>query len=67
MVTSSDLKEVEVVLTVPSSDLVEVVRLEGQEEQEAVEVQEVSFSWQSFHEIVVLVVLEEEEGEERQL
>lgn len=67
MVTSSDLKEVEVVLTVPSSDLVEVVRLEGEEEQEAVEVQEVSFSWQSFHEIVVLVVLEEEEGEERQL
>lgn len=43
MVTSSDLKEVEVVLTVPSSDLVEVVRLEGEEEQEAVEVQEVSF------------------------
>lgn len=67
MVTSSDLTGVEVVLTVPSSDLVEVVRLEGQEEQEAVEVQEVSFSWQSFHEIVVLVVLEEEEGEERQL
>lgn len=67
MVTSSDLTGVEVVLTVPSSDLVEVVRLEGEEEQEAVEVQEVSFSWQSFHEIVVLVVLEEEEGEERQL
>lgn len=44
MATSSGLKEVEVVLTVLSSDLVvEVVRLEGQEEQEAVEVQEVSF------------------------
>ena len=33
MVTSSDLTGVEVVLTVPSSDLVEVVRLEGEEEQ----------------------------------